>query len=103
MMIANPLTSLIYFVGADFIKKGMPHAPDWAAPVMGCLALVNFGCAIAVWKFRKIGVIGFYVMAGLGFVLNMVIGINPAQALIGAVAGPVILGVLIKPIWRGMK
>jgi len=81
----------------------MPHAPDWTAPVMGVLALVNFGNAIAVWNYRKIGVYGFYALAALGFVLNLIVGVNPASAIFGALAGPIILGVLIKPIWRGMK
>jgi hypothetical protein len=105
MMIVNPLTSLVYFAGADFIKKGMPQAPDWAAPVMGVIALVNLGNAIAVWKFRfrRIGVYGFFAVAATSFVLNLIIGVNPAQAIFGAIAGPIILGVLIKPIWHGMK
>ena len=98
MMIANPLVGLMYLVTGDAIRRSL-HAPDWAIPVLTIASLVNFACAIGIWKWKKWGVYGAVAMAGLGLVVNFTIGIQPMQAIIGLV-GPAILIALVSKLWK---
>ena len=90
MMIANSGTALMYIVGADFVLSAMPDAPGWSMPVLAIMGAVNLVCAIALWMWKKWGFYGFCVSAALTLVINLIIGVNPAQA-VGGMSGIVIL------------
>ncbi len=98
MMIANPIIGVLYLASGDTFKRALPGAPDWALPALGILALVNFGCAIGMWMWKKWGVFGSLVVAAIGFVMNLIIGVNPMQAFMG-LGGPIILIFLVKERW----
>lgn len=98
MMIANPIIGLLYLLNGEMFRRALPHAPDWALPVMGILALVNFGCAVGIWMWKKWGVFGTFGVAALGFVMNLMIGVNPFNAIMG-LGGPIILYFLVKERW----
>jgi hypothetical protein len=98
MMIANPLVGLMYLVTGDTIERTL-HAPDWAIPLLTVLSLVNFACAIGIWKWKKWGVFGAVAMAAIGLVVNFTIGIQPMQAILG-LAGPAILIALVSKLWK---
>ena len=98
MMIANPLVGLMYVVTGDTIKRTL-HAPDWAIPVLTIASLVNFACAVGIWKWKKWGVFGAVAMAAIGLVVNFTIGIQPMQAIFGLV-GPAILIALVSKLWK---
>jgi hypothetical protein len=102
MMIANPIIALVYVFGQDFIKKGMPHAPDWAFPVLTVAGLVNLVFAIGIWNWKKWGVIGSITMAAIIFPLNLYIGVPAFNAIMG-LGGPALLIFLVKPLWRGFE
>jgi hypothetical protein len=102
MFIANPITALFYLFGTEILHKGLPNAPEWMFPVLAVLASAQLVCAIGMWTWRKWGVYGSFTLAALGFVINLAMGINPMQAFMG-LGGPIILAVLIKPIWRGFR
>jgi hypothetical protein len=102
MMIANPLVALVYIVGADFIRKGMPNAPDWAFPVLAVMGFANFACAIGIFKWFKWGVFGAVGLAAITLVINFAIGVPPMNAILG-LAGPGILIFLVRPLWRGFR
>jgi hypothetical protein len=100
MMIANPLTGIVYFAAGDMVKKGLPNAPDWTAPVLGVIAFVMFASAIAMFRFKKWGLYGALTCAAIALVVNLTSGVNPVQALFGAAIAPTLLIVLIKPRWH---
>ncbi|MBL8608170.1 MAG: hypothetical protein JNL38_12670 [Myxococcales bacterium] len=102
MLIANPLTTLVYVAGADMVKRGMPNAPDWAFPVLALLGVVNTASAIGIWLWRKWGVFGVCGTAVVALVINFMIGVPPMNAIFG-LAGPGILVFLVRPLWRGFR
>ena len=100
MMIANPLIALVYVGAHDFVKKGAPHAPDWAFSVLAVLAGVNLVAAIGMWNWNKWGVVLTLALSLVAFFVNMVIGVPMQNTLMGF-GGPLIIIVLVKPLWRG--
>ena len=99
-MIANPIVALVYVAGQEFVKRGLPSAPDWEFPVLAVLATANFVCAIGMWNWKKWGVVGSLSLSALAFVINVIIGV-PAQSTIMGLSGPLIVVFLVKPLWRG--
>ncbi len=96
MFILNPLTSIYYIVAGDTVKQAMPNMPDWAIPVLTVFGLINVGCAIAVWNWKKIGIYGFWASAIIVLGINFSIGISPIQSLLGLL-GPIIITLLVRP------
>jgi len=102
MMIVNPLTALVYFLGASFIKRGLPDAPAWSMPVLGAFCILNTACAVALWKWKKWGLYGFVFSAVVALIVNIVIGLPLAQVVAGPI-GVVVLYVLVRPSWTQME
>jgi hypothetical protein len=97
MLVVNPLAGLVYFAGSEAIKH-VTRGHDWAPPVLGIMCFVNVACAVGVWRFKRWGVYGFVAMAGVALVINIMLGIGPAQ-LVGALIGPALLIALVRPNW----
>lgn len=102
MLIANPITALVYVAGADMVKRGLPHAPDWAFPVLALLGVVNTVSAVGIWLWKKWGVYGVVGTAAVALVVNLIVGVPPMNAFFG-LAGPGILIFLVRPLWRGFR
>ena len=94
MIIANSATALMYLVGREAIQQNLPNMPDWAFPVLIAFGLFNLVCTIALFKWKKWGFWGFVVSACVVVVVNLTIGLNPAQALGGLVGVAIFYGVL---------
>ncbi|MGH3755135.1 MAG: hypothetical protein ACRDRP_21075 [Pseudonocardiaceae bacterium] len=60
----------------------------------GCLTAANVVCAIALFQWRKWGFYGFVATSVVGLVVNLAIGLNPVQALLGLVGIAILYGVL---------
>lgn len=97
MMVANPIAAIFYIVAGDLVRRGMPEAPDWIVPVLALASIANLAFAVGTWMWKKWGVYGFCATAVLGFVVNLMAGMGP-RAFTG-ILGPVILFVLVRPLW----
>ncbi len=98
MLIFNGLIILLY---GFFLLSGrvlLATAPSWALPVLLFLGAVNLVSAIALWRWPRWGL---YALAGSALVIfgvNLSLGNSILVSLIG-LAGPVILLLLIRPVW----
>ena len=102
-LIANGVTSIIYvkslLEGSMF---GQPLPPQWALVMLSVGAALNVASCVAVWKWRRWGVYAFFGMAAVALGVNIAIGV-PTLSLAMGFLGPVILALLIRPIWRYMR
>ncbi len=94
MIIVNALAALLHLFGGQPIREGMPNTPDWAFPVLGLVCLVNFVCAIALFKWKKWGFFGFVGTSVLAAVINLAIGPGVVPALMSLVGIGILYGVL---------
>ncbi len=94
MIALNVGVGLLYLVARDTIAESLPDAPTWAILVLtlGCAANVVF--AIALFQWRKWGFSGLAVTSVVGLVVNLAIGLNAVQALLGLVGIGILYGVL---------
>jgi hypothetical protein len=102
MLLANPVTAFFYVVGADWMKRAMPLAPDWAFPTLAVMGALNTAFAFGVLRWKKWGVFGIVALSVVTLIVNLVIGVAPFNAFMGF-AGPAILVVLVRPLWRGFS
>ena len=98
MLIANAVTALSY-AGLILLRPGaahaaQPHAPTWARFVLmaGCIANIVF--AVALFRWKRWGFLGFVVTAILALTINLSIGIKPAFVMTGASGIIILYGVL---------
>ncbi|MGI9548151.1 MAG: hypothetical protein ACR2MM_12985 [Flavobacteriaceae bacterium] len=98
MFVINPLLTIYYLVAGDMVREAMPNIPDWAMPVLAVFGLINLGLAIAIWKWKRIGVYGLWVSAVLVLIINLTIGLTPIQSFMGLL-GPLIITLLVRPKW----
>jgi len=90
MFIANPLTSFTYFSNPDLLASAFPKATPEIIYFMGFMAIVNLFLAIAIWRWVKWGVYGFYISISIAFVINMYLEIGIVGALAGLLGGVLI-------------
>lgn len=100
MMVVNPLTGLVYLAAGDAVKRTLPSAPDWAIPMLTIACFAQFAFALAMFRYKRWGLYGSLGLTAMTLVVNLYIGINPVQAIMGAAALPSFLIVLIKPRWH---
>lgn len=102
VMAANALGALFYVVGGGMIRDAMPDLPGWGIFFLAFMSLVNVACGFAVWRWKRIGVVGFGVSALIAFVFNLSFGdLNPTM--FAGLIGPVILMGLVSKAWSNMK
>lgn len=94
MLLANSGTALVYLVASESVRQGVPNMPDWAFPVLIAGSLLNFACAIALFKWKRWGFWGFVVTAAIAFGINLSIGLGIGSALGGLVGVAILYGVL---------
>jgi hypothetical protein len=99
MFIVNPVLSLYYIAAGEIVKQSLPTMPDLAIPALAILGLINFGLAIAMWNWKKIGLYGFWVSSIIILGINLSAGISLLQSLLGLL-GPIIITLLVKPKWN---
>jgi hypothetical protein len=94
MIVINAATALIYLFGSGMISESLPSSPGWLFPVLAVASIFNVICAVVLFKWKKWGFYGFVVTSVVAFVINLMIGINPAQAFLGLVGLAILYGVL---------
>ena len=101
MLIANPLVAIYYFVAGSTVSQSLPNLPEWTVPALGIIGIANFAFAVAIWKWKKWGMYGFVISAGITFLINA-IGINILTALFGLI-GVALLAFLLRQVWSQME
>ena len=102
-LIANAFVSVFYVNSLiQGTMNGQPLPPQWAIVLLTIGGAVNVASSIAVWKWKRWGVYSFFAMATVALGVNLAIGV-PAFSLVMGLLGPVILALLIRPIWRYMR
>ena len=94
VIVVNSLTALLYVFFSRAIAAGLPGSQGWAIPVLAILAAANVAFAIALFRWQKWGFYGFLATTAVGFVINLVLGLNVLQALFGLVGVAILYGVL---------
>lgn len=100
-MILNAVNAAFTFIYHQRLAE-QTKIPEWQVYLIGALSVVSVISCFAVWKLRKIGVHGFIIVGLAVFALNLHHGLNPGIAIFGLI-GPVIMVLLVKPIWKYMK
>ena len=94
MFIANSAVTLLYTIGSDQVKRGLPDDAEWAIPVLAIMGVFNLVCAVALWKWKKWGFYGFAASAFIALIINLSIGLSPANAFMGLLGIPLLYWVL---------
>ena len=80
--------------GSDMIRRNLPDAPAWAFPVLAIFGVINIMCLIALFKWKKWGFYGALASGILVCVINVSIGLNIVQAVLGLAGIAILYGVL---------
>jgi hypothetical protein len=94
MIVANSIVATMYLFGSAAIRQSFPSAPGWAFTVLAIGGIVNVVCAIALFQWKKWGFFGFIATTAMAFVVNLIIGVNILQALLGLVGFAILYWVL---------
>jgi hypothetical protein len=94
MIIANSLTALIYVIASGRIKSSFPNAPAWTMPILAVASIANIVFAVALFQWKKWGFFGFVATAALALAINLKLGINIGQILLGLLGVAILYGVL---------
>ncbi len=93
-VIANSLAAFMNLFGSATIRQSFPGAPGWAFPVLGIAGVFNLVCLIALFQWKKWGFYGAAASGLVAFAVNLAVGLNIVQAILGLVGIAVLYGVL---------
>jgi hypothetical protein len=99
MLIFNGLIILLY---GFFLLSGralLPAAPPWALPALLLLGAVNLVSAVALWRWRRWGLYALVASSLVVLGVNLSLGQSIPLCFLGLL-GPVILLLLIRPVWK---
>ena len=95
MIIANSLTSLIYFLIPENMAKLLPgEIPKFFLILLGFIGLSNVAFSIALFRWKLWGFYGFIVSSLAAFVINVYIGLGTGQAIFGLAGIATLYGIL---------
>lgn len=94
MIIANSLTAIFYLFSGSTAARSLPQSSEWALPVLIILGLFNVACAIALLRWKKWGFYGFLLSTIVTFTVNVAIGLNIFQSILGFLGIAVLYWVL---------
>ena len=98
MLLANAIVALGYLLGGGAIIARFPTIPSWAIYVLGIGAIINVILTIFLFMWKKWAFFAFCGVAGIAFIINLVIGIGIVSAILGLLA-PIILYLIMRPKW----
>ena len=93
-MIGGAATLFIYTLGASAIKAQYPGAPDWTAPVLAGVGMLNIIFAIALFRWKFWGFAGFVFSAIITTYINFMLNLEWYYVLGGFVGVAILYGVL---------
>jgi hypothetical protein len=75
-------------------QQGIRAVPSLTFVLLTCLSVLSIACAVALFKWKKWGFYGFLGVSVAAFIINLSIGINLVQSLLGFVGVALLYGVL---------
>ena len=97
-IVASFIGAIGYVIAGPSFEK-QQELPAWTPYVMAITGLLLSISALAAWNWKKAGVIGLCVLSLAVCVINIYIGMGLAWALPGLL-GPLVLIVLVVPLWK---
>ena len=94
MIIANSIASLSNLFFSDQIMMTLPDASVALLWALGGLGVLNIVFAFMLFQWKKMGFYGFLVTSFLGLIINLMVGIEPFQALTGMAGIVILYGIL---------
>ena len=95
MMVANSLTGLIYLITPESIAKLLPgEIPNYIFIILGLIGIANVVFAWALFKWKLWGFYGFIATSLASFIINILIGIEATQSILGLLGIAFLFGVL---------
>jgi hypothetical protein len=95
------IVNVCYFAILFLNIIGIASGPDmWMIYFSSAVCLGNVICALAVWFWRRWGVIGYSLIALISYVVNVIITQEFANLL--GLAGSALVVILILPKWKEM-
>jgi hypothetical protein len=93
MIILNSILSLVYLASAAGASSES-RLPTFALLLLSAVGIANVACAIALFKWKKVGFYGFIGTSAVAFFINISIGLGIGPSLIGLVGIGLLYGVL---------
>jgi len=95
---SSPFIALFYLLIAPLIQRELRQVA-WVVPVSVLGAVISFFLALAVWKWKKLGVYGYAASYIIGIIFSLTSGLPIYSALLGLL-GLAILISLVRPVWN---
>lgn len=99
MLIVNAGAALTYLLWNSSIIAMYPNAPSWIFYIYGILGLANVVFTVFLFSWRKWAFFALCGSTGVGFILNLIIGLGLVVDISG-LAGPVILYLILRSRWN---
>jgi hypothetical protein len=95
MIVANSLIGLIYLLVPESISKEMDgKIPIYILSILGLIAIANVVFSLALFKWKLWGFYGFIVSSLASFIINLLIGTEVVQSVMGLIGIAFLYGVL---------
>ena len=98
MLVANIVSTAIYFGASSYFSVLMPDYPGWSAYVLGVLTLLNIIYTVQLFEWKRWGFYGFVVTTVVSMGVNVILGLGLYSFL--GLLGPLILFALLQPKWN---
>jgi hypothetical protein len=95
LIFTNSLVALLYLLGGDNISKRLPGGiSNNILILLAILGILNVGCSVMLFQWKKLGFWGFVLTSICAFVINLNVGLGIGQSIFGLVGIAVLYGVL---------
>jgi hypothetical protein len=95
MIVANSLVALIYLFAGDTISKNVPGGMSTGAlMILAVLSVLNVVFAVLLFQYKKWGFYGFIGTSAGALIINLSVGSNPGQAILGLAGIAILYGIL---------
>lgn len=94
MIIVNAATAFSYFFANQLILDTVPGASSSLLYALGLIGMANVIFAIMLWQWKKIGFYGFIGSSIAAFALNIMMGLEVQQTLLGLIGIAIVYAIL---------
>ena len=95
MILTNSAMALVYLFAGNLIAESSPVPISTPMMIlMGVVGIANVVCAIALFQWKKWGFWGFIATAIIALGVNLSVGLDPGQSLVGLVGIGILYAIL---------
>lgn len=102
LMVVYILGAVGSFLAGPLMKGNIPGYAPGSGPITGIMYLIYVIFLIGIWRYKKWGFYGYLGVTIVGIIIELYLGGGIAGALLSLVF-PIILFLLIRPIWSYMR